>query len=35
VLTRLARILPDRVLDRLLAADLRPHFPREALAAAG
>ncbi|WP_250008082.1 SDR family oxidoreductase [Actinoplanes sp. M2I2] len=28
VLTRLSRILPDRLLDRLLAADLRPHFPK-------
>ncbi|GAA3928377.1 SDR family oxidoreductase [Actinoplanes auranticolor] len=28
VLTRLSRLLPDRVLDRLLAADLRPHFPK-------
>jgi len=30
VLTRLSRVLPDRVLDRLLAADLRPHFPKTA-----
>jgi NAD(P)-dependent dehydrogenase (short-subunit alcohol dehydrogenase family) len=29
ILTRVARILPDRVLDRVLAADLRPHFPKE------
>lgn len=29
VLTRLSRILSDRLLDRILAADLRPHFPRE------
>jgi NAD(P)-dependent dehydrogenase (short-subunit alcohol dehydrogenase family) len=29
VLTRLARILPDRTLDRLFAAALRPHFPKE------
>ena len=28
VLTRLSRVLPDRLLDRLLAADLRPHFPK-------
>jgi NAD(P)-dependent dehydrogenase (short-subunit alcohol dehydrogenase family) len=27
VLTRLSRLLPDRVLDRMLAANLRPHFP--------
>lgn len=26
MLTRLARILPDRALDRILAANLRPHF---------
>jgi NAD(P)-dependent dehydrogenase (short-subunit alcohol dehydrogenase family) len=29
ILTRLSRILPDRVLDRVLAANLRPHFPKE------
>jgi NAD(P)-dependent dehydrogenase (short-subunit alcohol dehydrogenase family) len=34
VLTRLSRMLSDRVLDRLLAANLRPHFPKEQLAAA-
>ncbi|BCY08700.1 SDR family oxidoreductase [Actinoplanes sp. L3-i22] len=28
MLTRLSRILSDRLLDRLLAADLRPHFPK-------
>lgn len=28
VLTRLARILPDRVLDRVLAAALRPNLPK-------
>ena len=28
LLTRLARILPDRTLDRVLAAALRPHFPK-------
>jgi NAD(P)-dependent dehydrogenase (short-subunit alcohol dehydrogenase family) len=28
MLTRLARVLPDRVLDRMLAANLRPHHPR-------
>jgi NAD(P)-dependent dehydrogenase (short-subunit alcohol dehydrogenase family) len=29
LLTRLARILPDRTLDRVFAAALRPHFPKE------
>ena len=29
LLTFLARILPDRILDRVFAAALRPHFPRE------
>ena len=29
LITRLARLLPDRTLDRVLAAVLRPHFPRE------
>jgi NAD(P)-dependent dehydrogenase (short-subunit alcohol dehydrogenase family) len=29
LLSRLARILPDRTLDRVLAAALRPHFPKE------
>ena len=29
ILTRLSRILSDRMLDRVLAADLRPHFPKE------
>ena len=29
LLTRLARILPDRTLDRVLTAALRPHFPKE------
>jgi len=28
VLTRLARILPDRALDRVLASVLKPHFAR-------
>ncbi|GAA2509438.1 SDR family oxidoreductase [Winogradskya humida] len=28
MLTRLSRILPDRILDRMLAANLRPHFPK-------
>jgi NAD(P)-dependent dehydrogenase (short-subunit alcohol dehydrogenase family) len=30
LITRLARILPDRTLDRVLAAALRPHFPNRA-----
>ena len=30
LITRLTRILPDRTLDRVLAAALRPHFPRRA-----
>jgi NAD(P)-dependent dehydrogenase (short-subunit alcohol dehydrogenase family) len=29
LLTFLAHILPDRILDRLFAAALRPHFPKE------
>ena len=29
LITRLARFLPDRTLDRVLAAALRPHFPKE------
>jgi hypothetical protein len=29
MLTRLARIPPDRILDLLFAAALRPHFPKE------
>ncbi len=29
LLTLLARILPDRILDLLFAAALRPHFPKE------
>jgi NAD(P)-dependent dehydrogenase (short-subunit alcohol dehydrogenase family) len=29
ILTRLSRILSDRLLDRILAANLRPHFPKE------
>jgi NAD(P)-dependent dehydrogenase (short-subunit alcohol dehydrogenase family) len=28
VITRMARFLPDRVLDRVLAAGLRPHLPK-------
>lgn len=28
LLTRLSRILPDRTLDRVLAASLRPHYPK-------
>jgi len=27
VLTRLTRVLPDRLLDRVVAANLRPHYP--------
>lgn len=26
LITRLARMLPDRMLDRVLAAGLRPHY---------
>jgi NAD(P)-dependent dehydrogenase (short-subunit alcohol dehydrogenase family) len=29
LITRLARFLPDRTLDRVIAAALRPHFPTE------
>jgi hypothetical protein len=29
LLTVLARMLPDRILDRVFAAALRPHFPKE------
>jgi hypothetical protein len=29
LLILLARILPDRILDRVFAAALRPHFPKE------
>jgi NAD(P)-dependent dehydrogenase (short-subunit alcohol dehydrogenase family) len=29
LITRLVRILPDRTLDRILAAALRPHFPKQ------
>ncbi|SEP48995.1 SDR family oxidoreductase [Amycolatopsis saalfeldensis] len=32
LLTRLARVLPDRLLDRILAANLRPHYPKAAAA---
>jgi NAD(P)-dependent dehydrogenase (short-subunit alcohol dehydrogenase family) len=28
LLTRLSRILPDRMLDRVIAAGLRPHYPK-------
>jgi NAD(P)-dependent dehydrogenase (short-subunit alcohol dehydrogenase family) len=36
LLTRLSRILPDRVLDRITASSLRPHFPTtKALGGAG
>jgi short-subunit dehydrogenase len=27
IMTRLSRILPDRLLDRFVAANLRPHYP--------
>lgn len=30
LLTRLARVLPDRTLDRLIAANLRRHYPKDA-----
>jgi len=33
ILTRLSRVLSDRALDRVLAANLRPHFPQEEHAA--
>ena len=33
LLTLLARILPDRILDRVFAAPLRPHFPKDAFTA--
>ena len=29
LLTLLARILPDRILDRVFTAALRPHFPKQ------
>ena len=29
LITFMARILPDRILDRVLAAALRPHFPKQ------
>jgi hypothetical protein len=29
LITRLARVLPDRTLDRVIAAALRPHFPKD------
>ncbi|GAA1090841.1 hypothetical protein GCM10009577_10910 [Streptomyces javensis] len=32
LITRLSRVLPDRMLDRILAASLRPHYPRTAMA---
>jgi NAD(P)-dependent dehydrogenase (short-subunit alcohol dehydrogenase family) len=35
LITRLARFLPDRALDRVIAGALRPYFPKLALAAAG
>lgn len=30
LMTRLSRVLPDRALDRLVAADLRSHYPKKA-----
>lgn len=30
LLTRLARVLPDRTLDRVIAANLRRHYPKDA-----
>ena len=32
LLTRLARVLPDRMLDRVAAAGLRPYYPKTAIA---
>ncbi|GAA1030380.1 MULTISPECIES: SDR family oxidoreductase [Amycolatopsis] len=32
LITRLSRIVPDRMLDRILAANLRPHYPKPATA---
>jgi NAD(P)-dependent dehydrogenase (short-subunit alcohol dehydrogenase family) len=29
LVTRLTRVLPDRILDRVIAAALRPYFPKE------
>jgi hypothetical protein len=29
LIIRLARVLPDRKLDRVIAAALRPHFPND------
>ena len=29
LITRLVRFLPDRILDRVIAAALRPYFPQE------
>ena len=29
LIVRLARFLPDRTLDRIIAAALRPYFPKE------
>ncbi|WP_433567091.1 hypothetical protein ACQP1O_19055 [Nocardia sp. CA-151230] len=28
MITRLSRVLPDRVLDRVLAINVRPHYPK-------
>ena len=35
MVTRLARVLPDRVLDRVVAAALRPHHPSAVSASPG
>ncbi|OAP27060.1 MULTISPECIES: SDR family oxidoreductase [Amycolatopsis] len=32
LITRLSRVVPDRMLDRVLAASLRPHYPEPAAA---
>jgi NAD(P)-dependent dehydrogenase (short-subunit alcohol dehydrogenase family) len=31
LITRMVRLLPDRALDRVLAAALRPHFPKDSV----
>ena len=31
LITRMVRLLPDRTLDRVLAAALRPHFPKDSV----
>lgn len=32
LITRMVRLLPDQALDRVLAAALRPHFPKDSIA---